>query len=198
MIQDIQRLLDDYHAWLESKTALRQIDQWVEITTPCLDWQNYYLVIYVKQADGGFVLTDDGYTVDDLEQAGFKLESQKRQDLLRTTPNGCGVRVDGKALQVHASPEHFAPRKHNLVQVMLAVNEVVHPAVSMIASLDYEDVASIEKVGSELRVSEDALADRVAERADDFFLRRDDTVIPSSSPAKTASARPRRSYGVVA
>ena len=152
----------------------------------------------MKQADRGFVLTDDGYTVDDLEQAGCKLESRKRQDLLRMTLNGFGVRMDGKALQVHASPEDFALRKHNLVQAMLAVNEMFYLTVSMIASLLYEDVASIERVGDELRVGEDALADRVAERAGDFCLRPDDTVVPSSSPAKTASARPRRSYGVVA
>lgn len=43
MIQDIQRLLVAYHAWLESKTSLRQIDQWMEITTPYLDRHNYYL-----------------------------------------------------------------------------------------------------------------------------------------------------------
>ena len=130
MIQDIQRLLDDYHAWLESKIALRQFEQWVEITTPYLDRHNYYLQIYVKQADGGFVLADDGYTVDDLEQAGCKLESRKRQDLLRMTLNGFDVRMDGKALQIHASPEDFALRKHNLVQAMLAVNETFYPPVA--------------------------------------------------------------------
>ena len=50
----------------------------------------------------------------------------------------------------------------------------------------------------ELRVGEDALADRAAERTDDFFLRPVDTVISSSSPVKTASAKARRTFGVVA
>ncbi len=85
MIQDIQRLLDAYHAWLKDKTVLRQIDQWVEITTPYLDRHNDYIQIYAKKANGGFILTDDGYTIDDLEQSGCKLESQKRQDLLKMT-----------------------------------------------------------------------------------------------------------------
>ena len=124
MIQDIQRLLDDYYAWLRDKTALRQIDQCVEITTPYLDRHNDYVQIYAKPANGGFVLTDDGYTIDDLEQSGCKLESRKRQDLLRMMLNGFGVQLDGKALQVHASPGNFALRKHNLVQAMLAVNDM--------------------------------------------------------------------------
>ena len=140
MIEDIRRLIDDYHNWLKNKTALRQVDEWVEITTPYLDRHNDYLQIYAKAAHGGFVLTDDGYTIDDLEQAGCKLESRKRQDLLQMTLNGFGVERDGKTLQVHTSPQDFALRKHSLVQAMLAVNDMFYLAVSMVASLFYEDV----------------------------------------------------------
>jgi len=142
MIQDIQRLLDAYHTWLRDKTVLRQIHDWVEITTPYLDRHNDYIQIYVKRVNGGFTLTDDGYTIDDLDQSGCKLESRKRQDLLKMTLNGFGVQVDGKAFQVHASADNFALRKHNLVQAMLAVNDMFYLAVPMVASLFYEDVAA--------------------------------------------------------
>lgn len=142
MIREIQSLMDAYHAWLKDKTALRQIDQWVEITTPYLDRHNDYLQIYAKKANGVYVLTDDGYTIDDLESSGCKLESRKRQDLLKMTLNGFGVQMDGKALQVHASPDNFALRKHNLVQAMLAVNDMFYLAMPMIASLFYEDVVT--------------------------------------------------------
>lgn len=142
MIQDIQRLLDTYHAWLKDKTALRQVDDWVEITTPYLDRHNDYVQIYAKKSNGGYVLTDDGYTIQDLEQSGCKLESQKRQELLRMTLNGFGVRLDDKALQVHASPENFALRKHNLLQAILAVNDMFYLAQPTVASLFYEDVVA--------------------------------------------------------
>ena len=142
MIQEIQRLMDAYHAWLRDKSLLRQVDQWVEITTPYLDRHNDYIQIYAKAANSGFVLTDDGSTIDDLEQTGCKLESRKRQDLLKITLNGFGVQMDGKALQVHASPDNFALRKHNLVQAMLAVNDMFYLAVPMVASLFYEDVVA--------------------------------------------------------
>lgn len=140
MIQEIQRLLDAYHAWLKDKTALRQVDDWVEITTPYLDRHNDYVQIYAKKADGEYVLTEDGYTIQDLEDSGCKLESQKRQDLLRMTLNGFGVQLEGKALKVHTSPENFALRKHNLLQAMLAVNDMFYLAQPMVASLFYEDV----------------------------------------------------------
>lgn len=143
MIQEIQRLLDEYLAWLRDKTSLRQVgDRWVEITTPYLDRHNDYIQIYARRSDGGYVLTDDGYTIGDLEQCGCKLQSPKRQDLLRMTLNGFGVRLEGSALQIHASPDNFAPRKHNLVQAILAVNDMFYLAVPMVASLFYEDVVA--------------------------------------------------------
>jgi hypothetical protein len=103
MIQDIKNLMDAYYAWLKDKTALRQIDQWIEITTPYLDRNNDYIQIYAKKANGGFILTDDGYTIDDLETGGCKLESRKRQDLLKMTLNGFrGPRIARKFLPAQA------------------------------------------------------------------------------------------------
>lgn len=142
MIQDIQRLLDDYMIWLKDKTQLRQIDQWVEITTPYLDRHNDYIQIYARKSNGSFCLTDDGYTIEDLEQTGCKLNSPKRQSLLRMTLNGFGVQLVDNRLEVHASATNFAMRKHNLVQAILTVNDMFFWAVPMISSLFYEDVVS--------------------------------------------------------
>jgi hypothetical protein len=142
MIGEIQKLLDDYIVWLKDRTTLRQLDSWVEITTPYLDRHNDYLQIYAKKENGGFLLTDDGYTIEDLEQSGCKLQSAKRQDLLKMTLNGFGVQIDNNAIQVHASPDNFALRKHNLVQAILAVNDMFYLAAPMVASLFYEDVVA--------------------------------------------------------
>ena len=142
MIDEVQKLLDQYIAWLKDKTALRQIKDYVEITTPYLDRHNDHLQIYAKRENGGYLLSDDGYIVGDLRLSGCELESRKRKDLLRLTLNGFGVQLDGDALSVHASRDNFALRKHNLVQAMLAVNDLFYLAVPMVASLFLEDVAS--------------------------------------------------------
>ena len=142
MISDIQRLTDAYHQWLKDKTVIREIDQWAEITTPYLDRHNDYVQIYARRENGGFLLTDDGYTIADLEQSGCKLESRRRKELLHTTLNGFGVRLDGSALQVHAAADNFALRKHNLVQAMLAVNDMFYLAEPVVASVFYDDVVT--------------------------------------------------------
>ncbi len=142
MIDEVQALLDQYWAWLRDKTTLRQVEDWIEITTPYLDRHNDRLQIYARRRDGGFLLTDDGYVLTDLEQSGCKLDSAKRQALLKMTLNGFGVQLSGQALEVHASSDNFALRKHNLVQAMLAVNDLFYLASPVVASLFYEDVVA--------------------------------------------------------
>lgn len=142
MNNEIQKLLDDYWTWLKDKTTLRKLENWVEITTPYLDRHNDYIQIYVKKENSGFLLTDDGYTIGDLDQCGCKLQSPKRQDLLKMTLNGFGVQFQDNELRVHASSDNFALRKHNLVQAILAVNDMFYLAEPMVASLFYEDVVA--------------------------------------------------------
>lgn len=144
MYSEIEELVQQYTKWLRDKTALREIDQagWVELTTPYLDRHNDYVQIYVKKKNGGFLLTDDGYTLEDLKQSGCSIESGKRQELLRVTLSGFGVHLEEDALTVNASRETFAVRKHNLVQAILAVNDLFYLAAPFAAGVFVEDVAS--------------------------------------------------------
>ncbi len=142
MIEEIQALLDKYVVWLKDKTTLRQVADWIEITTPYLDRHNDYLQIYATRQNQRYILTDDGYTIEDLEQSGCKLESPKRQDLLRMTLNGFGVHLKDTSLEIHASTDNFALRKHNLIQAMLAVNDMFYLATPTVANVFYEDVVT--------------------------------------------------------
>lgn len=143
MIDEVQGLLDQYWFWLRDRTSLRKSGDWIEITTPYLDRHNDCLQIYAKRSpNGGFVLTDDGYVIDDLEQSGCKIDSAKRRELFETTINGFGVRTNGNALEAQASPDDFALRKHNLVQAMLAVSDLFYLASPVVANLFYEDVVA--------------------------------------------------------
>ena len=142
MIREIQALIDNYYAWLKDKTVLHEINQWVEITTPYLDRHNDYLQIYAKESNGGFILTDDGYTIEDLAHSGCNLDSPKRQDLLKMTLNGFGVDQNGCALEIPASADNFAMRKHNLLQAMLAVNDMFYMAAPTVANIFFEDVVA--------------------------------------------------------
>ena len=143
MIRDIQRLLDQYTAWLRDQTTLRQINEWVEITTPFLDRHNDHIQIYAKRDCDNWTITDDGYIIEDLKQSGCEIEpGSRRHTLLTTTLNGFGVNSDEGRLTVEANENQFSRRKHNLVQAMIAVNDLFYLAQPMVASLFLEDVES--------------------------------------------------------
>ncbi len=142
-VQEIEKLLTDYRSWLRDKTSLRQFNgEWVEITTPYLDRHNDALQIYARADDGAYLLTDDSYTLRDLEISGCSLNTDKRRDLLRMTLNGFGVKLNAEALEVHATLENFPLRKHNLIQAILAVNDLFYLAKPIMESLFYEDVVA--------------------------------------------------------
>ena len=141
MMDEVRKLLDEHERWLRERTILRQIDtKLVEITTPYLDRHNDYLQIYAMRSNGGFLLTDDGYVLDDLEISGCSLDSDKRQEILRTTLRAFGVERHDRSLQIHATENDFPRKKHCLVQAMLAVNDLFYLAGPTIKSLFYEDV----------------------------------------------------------
>lgn len=140
MIDEIQQLTDKYHAWLRDNTTLVQGEEWIEITTPFLDRHNDHLQIYAEPADGGFLLSDDGYIIADLAMSGCKLESGRRKTLLNMTLNGFGVRLVNNEMQVRANAQDFARKKHNLLQAMLAVNDLFYLARPFTRSLFFEDL----------------------------------------------------------
>jgi hypothetical protein len=58
------------------------------------------------------------------------------------TLDGFGVKLNSEAIEVQATPEDFPLRKHNLVQAMLAVNDLFYLSKPIVESLFYEDVVT--------------------------------------------------------
>jgi hypothetical protein len=125
MIDDIQKLMDDHTRWLQDKTALRDVgDGWIQVTTPRLDHHNDNLQFYVRKEGNGYLLTDDGYTINDLINSGCTLDDPKRQALLKTISDRFGVRLDNERLLLETTPENFAPKKQDFIQAMLSINNI--------------------------------------------------------------------------
>ena len=139
-MSEIDILIDGYWRWLRDKTAVKQINDWYEITTPYLDRHNDYIQIYVRKNGVGYILTDDGATLADLEQSGCSLDSAKRQEILHSILNGFGVKEHAGAIEVHATSDTFALRKHNLIQSMLSIHDMFFLASPTVEAIFYEDV----------------------------------------------------------
>ncbi len=138
---ECQQFVSEYLDWLKQELQVTALDGSCQISTPFLDRHNDAIEIYVEKKDGSLRLTDDGYTVRDLRASGMEFTTEKRKSHLSAVLNGFGVRLEGDEICVAGSLEDFPQKKHNLVQAILAVNDMFVMAEEHVLSLFKEDVA---------------------------------------------------------
>ena len=138
--RQLHTLINEYWSWLKQETEIRPIDEYVEITTPFLDQHNDHIQIYAKHNGGGWILTDDGYTIRDLQNSGCDIDTERRQNLLRTVARRLGVELKEEELLVHTSQQDFARKKHNLIQAIIGVGDLFHTSSSTVISIFLEEV----------------------------------------------------------
>ncbi len=137
---ECEMLVNIYLEWLRQNISVAEIGEVCEITTPFLDRHNDHIQIYVKEEDGQYVLSDDSYIIADLQMSGLEFDTDKRKHTLSTILAGFGVTQVGSELQVKAQRNNLPQRKHNLIQAMLAVNDMFVTARPYVFSFFREDV----------------------------------------------------------
>lgn len=141
-MMNTQKILNSYITWIKDNTFADELrSSAAKVTVPFMDRHNDHLEIYVQEMDGKFILTDDGYTINDLTGSGFELNTPKRQQIFNTTVKGYGVQI-GERFQLftEATPQNIGQKKHYLIQAMLAVNDMYNLAQENVMSLFKEDV----------------------------------------------------------
>lgn len=136
-------VLEKYINWIKDNTRIRTIKEGklCEISTPILDRHNDHIEIYIlREGEDKYKLTDDSYTISDLAMSGMEMNTPKREQALRTILNGFGVSLDKKELFVIANSKDIAPKKHFLLQAILAVNDMHVLSQENVYSLFKEDV----------------------------------------------------------
>ena len=85
-----------YLDWLKSETIETDLGNgYTEITVPFLDRHNDYIQIYVKKsADDIFRLSDDTYTITDLQVSGIDFKSEKRKKILNDIVRKRGIKYN--------------------------------------------------------------------------------------------------------
>ncbi len=133
-------LVDDYLRWLRENLRADEVTGGVMITTPFLDRHSDEIEIFLQKDNGAFRISDDGYTVSDLRSGGVDLAKGLRREQLVRILNGYGVQIEGDVLWVRATHSEFPQKKHNLVQAILAVDDLHVTAREDVLQFFREDV----------------------------------------------------------
>ena len=143
-----------YIAWLKNNMKEQiletELGKYTQISTPFLDRHNDHLQIYIKQQeDGSLLLTDAGYTINDLDMCGCDvMSSEKRRNILMTILRGFGVQINGEEIITTANYSNFAQKKHSLLQAMLSVNDMFVLSRAQVQNLFFEDVQTFFDINS--------------------------------------------------
>lgn len=136
---DIQKLIDEYAAWLKSEITFEKIGEYYEITTPYLDNASDYLQIYVRMDGDEIFFSDDSATIRGLKMGGFQFTPSRKLHLQRIL-NQFGVKLDGDELTLKAPVKLFAQKKHLFIQAMLRIDDMFTISKSKVASIFLDDI----------------------------------------------------------
>lgn len=137
---DCQQLIRDYGEWLKQNIETFDKNGVCVMTTPFIDRHREFIQIFAEQDGEGLLLSDDGHTLRDLRISGLEIASERRIEALQSILATHGVRRMGNELQVNTTVKTFPQRKHQLLQAILAVGDLIHTAQETVVALFREDV----------------------------------------------------------
>ena len=134
--------IENYLSWIRSNSAQKRIGNFEEITTPFIDSHNDHIQFYVTRSDRGFILTDDGYTINDLEMCGCDVKSKKRKEYIHQIAESLGVSIKDGSIITEATESDIACKQHMMIQAMLKISDMFLTTSSRVKGLFFEEVDS--------------------------------------------------------
>jgi len=133
MTDIIDLLQNRYWDWVRAETTVSDLGGIYEITTPYLDRFNDCIQLYAKVIDSDRILiTDGGETLEDMSLSDYSLSSGKWTPIFQEILNGFNISLNRQdnSLCAECSVHDFPVVAHNIIQAILAVNDVSYISTS--------------------------------------------------------------------
>lgn len=129
-----------YLEWIKRNSSQTVIGDYSEITTPFVDAHNDQIQFYITRTGHGYMLTDDGYVINDLEMCGCDVKSKKRNQMMTQIAESIGVTIKDNCIVVEANEGDIARKQHIMIQAMLKISDMFLTASSRLKGLFLEEV----------------------------------------------------------
>jgi hypothetical protein len=134
---------NEYIEWLKLNTEEVLLGKNIKrLTTPFLDINNDYIEIYIARSENGFILTDNGDTISNLELDNVRFfDNSKRKDILNTIVRSHDVRLsDDEQLWIECSIDNFGLKANSLMQCMIKVSDMLMLSDTSVKTIFTEEV----------------------------------------------------------
>lgn len=145
MMFDVEKMKKIYFDWIDKKIQFTpsKTNNYITITTPFLDMYNDYIELIVfKGRDTQYVISDDGYTLDELGMLEINLNKKsKRRDYFESILLNFGVKEsNGELLIGFNNLNEFPDAQNRLTQCMLQVFDLLQTSKNNVIQYFKEDV----------------------------------------------------------
>lgn len=133
-----------YLNWLKENIEECKLENDVyRITMPFLDRNNDNLDLYIQKNGDSFIISDDAFTINDLEMSGLDIfANERRKKVFNAILKSFAVNIKDKELYVEASINNLPQRKHMLAQCILKVSDMFYLSKNNVQSIFLDDVRS--------------------------------------------------------
>lgn len=138
----IETIMDGYLDWYKSKMTYKQLKNAEVIITPFVNYLNDRVVIFIELLEDGKIrLSDDGVTLNELNLMNINPKSKTRKRIIDETIRNFGITLKNDILFSEAKTiQEFPQAKHNLLQSILRINDLVFTEKKNVKSLFNEEV----------------------------------------------------------
>lgn len=139
-------IIDEYLKWIRDNTHVFALNDSAheKIVTPFLDNSNDHIQIYIlKSGDDSFILTDDGATIAHLSMNGVDINTPRRKKILEEVIRSYSAEFNSESgeILIRARKSNIGQKKHNFIQVLLAISDMSQLSTDNITSIFKEEVA---------------------------------------------------------
>ncbi len=127
MTNMIESLLSRYWDWVQGQTSVRDLGGTYEITTPYLNRFNDFVQVYAKMIKPSRILvTDGGETMEEFGLSEYSNTTRRWTPIIQEILNGFSIKMNeqDRSLNTEGSIQDFPLATHNLIQAILAINDV--------------------------------------------------------------------------
>ncbi|KAA9295248.1 MULTISPECIES: DUF1828 domain-containing protein [Aerococcus] len=135
-------LINDYLEWYKSKIKIKQLKKADEIITPYTNHLNDRIPLFILwHNDSTLQLSDDGMTLDELDMMGLNYRTETRQGLLDNIIKKYALELKNNTIITKKiSIKDFPQKKHDMIQAILSVYDLLNLNQSNTHSVFKEDV----------------------------------------------------------
>ncbi len=138
---EMNKLMDNYLKWLKNETTIERKDGYHTITLPYTDNNNDYMQIYSTISGDKITLSDDGYTLSNLQIAGISLSARRMESIQRIC-NNFSVKLRDDEIYSETSIEEFSQNLHLFIQAMMKIDDMYLTSTGRALSYFLDDIIS--------------------------------------------------------